>query len=182
MSFLRRPVEGGKRWQRDPGRAVWLAEQINKHNWRIGVELGVLQGEMSFHLLENCPGLHLVCVDTWDGEGIAMSKPHPMALYFAAFSQEVFAKYADRCLIMKCTTDEAAVWFPEHFFDFVFLDADHSFDGAYQDIMNWRDLVKPSGMLCGHDLQPRHPGVEKALEAARINYGEGPDKIWFQIF
>jgi predicted O-methyltransferase YrrM len=35
--------------------------------------------------------------------------------------------------------------------DFVFIDGDHSYEGAKRDIDAWRSKVRPGGILAGHD-------------------------------
>jgi hypothetical protein len=49
-------------------------------------------------------------------------------------------------------------------FDLVFLDADHSYEGVRGDIWAWRQVVKPGGILAGHDLN--WPGVRQAVDEA----------------
>jgi hypothetical protein len=55
----------------------------------------------------------------------------------------------------------------------VFIDADHSYEGCRADINTWIAKLRPSGLLCGHDLDnPHWPqwGVRRAVEetAARL--------------
>lgn len=49
-------------------------------------------------------------------------------------------------------------------YDLVFLDADHTYEFVLADIMAWKPLLRPGGILCGHDWgQKDHPGVEQAV-------------------
>jgi predicted O-methyltransferase YrrM len=54
---------------------------------------------------------------------------------------------------------------PDHTLDFVFIDADHTYEGVCADIKAWWSKVKQGGALCGHDAaHPNFPGVSKALD------------------
>jgi len=51
-------------------------------------------------------------------------------------------------------------------FDVVFVDAGHNYEDVIGDINAWRPLLRPDGVLCGHDLYPdgpHHPGVLRAV-------------------
>jgi hypothetical protein len=55
---------------------------------------------------------------------------------------------------------EAAKLFPDNYFDFVYIDGDHSYEAAKADIIAWYPKVKNGGILSGHDYPT--PTVEKA--------------------
>lgn len=73
---------------------------------------------------------------------------------------------------------EAAKLVPDDFFDFVFLDADHSYAAVKADIAAWRPKVEPGGWLCGHDYGKVQYGVTEAVDelgAVEID----ADHTWF---
>jgi predicted O-methyltransferase YrrM len=71
----------------------------------------------------------------------------------------------DRVTILKMTTREAVGRLPLGTFDMIFVDADHSFEGAKFDIVHFAPLLKPEGLLCGHDYNSkRWPGVIRAVK------------------
>jgi len=53
--------------------------------------------------------------------------------------------------ILRMTSDYAALIFPICSLDYVYVDADHSEKGAYQDIELWYKKVRQGGILAGHD-------------------------------
>jgi len=55
-------------------------------------------------------------------------------------------------------------------FEFVFVDADHSFNNTYNDIMNYRELLLPQGVLGFHDTN--QDGVNDAIIKAGIHNWE----------
>ena len=49
--------------------------------------------------------------------------------------------------------------------DMVFLDGDHRYANVIEDIEIARKLLKPQGLLCGHDYNhPEWPGVKQAVD------------------
>ncbi|MDB5387661.1 MAG: hypothetical protein JWM11_3307 [Planctomycetaceae bacterium] len=47
--------------------------------------------------------------------------------------------------------------------DSVFIDGSHEYEHVMADIQAWRALVKPGGLICGHDYWPPDPGVMRAV-------------------
>lgn len=48
--------------------------------------------------------------------------------------------------------------------DFLFIDADHEYEGVMFDIVNWFPKVKKGGIISGHDYNDYHIGVPKAVD------------------
>ncbi len=57
---------------------------------------------------------------------------------------------------------------------FVWIDAVHDKPHVLEDIAAWMPLIRPGGMIGGHDHTPSFPGVE---EAVREVFGEGGYEI-----
>lgn len=159
-----------------------------------GVEVGVFAGDMSRALLRMNPDLHLTMVDSWEGDGAAyigdsgdFHADLPLAaqedFFHMASERTEFAK--GRRTIFRSRSVEAAKALPEGKFDFVFLDADHSYEGCKADIDAWLPRVKPGGWLGGHDYDnPQHPkfGVTRAVDefvAQGFELQLGENLTWF---
>lgn len=128
-----------------------MVNRALSEGWQRGAELGVGSGHLFEALLQSCPDLHLIGVDTFQREerrarvrGIAM-------------------RFPGRCTIYPMTTGEAAALVPDESLDFVFIDAGHSYDAVRDDIRNWTPKVRADGWLGGHDYHPNHPGVMQAV-------------------
>lgn len=156
-----------------PLRARMVLEQAQKNGWKKGVELGVLRGD-TFRFLSKF--LDMTGVDLWTPqigmdaiEGGVSYKEHDLEGYYAALSLD----YGDRLLRMD--TAEAAKLFPDDHFDFVFIDADHTYEGVKRDIEAWRPKVKN---FMGHDYDhPDFPGVKRAVdEFFRVRRLK--DRVW----
>lgn len=50
-----------------------------------------------------------------------------------------------------------------HRFDSVFIDGNHHYAECKADIQAWMALLKPGGLICGHDYWPVHIGVMDAV-------------------
>lgn len=48
-------------------------------------------------------------------------------------------------------------------FDFIYIDAAHDYESVKQDIELSLPLLRPRGILAGHDYQKEHPGVVNAV-------------------
>lgn len=141
----------------------------------VGVELGVFNGELSKRLLRR-PDLSLHMVDSWavhekeskyavnGGFHGSLTEEQQAAHYQQTLDAVNFA--GDRARVIRDSTSAAANGFKDGSLDFVFIDADHSYEGVKADIEAWYPKVKTGGYLCGHDYNnPDFPswGVEKAV-------------------
>ena len=70
---------------------------------------------------------------------------------------------------------EAVKDFKPSSLDFVFIDGNHDFEYIVNDIISWMKIVRPEGILCGHDFgNPFH--VKYAVQAYAEAYKISP---WF---
>lgn len=65
-------------------------------------------------------------------------------------------------------------------FDSVFIDGDHEYESVVADITEWKPLVLPGGILCGHDYSTAFPGVMDAVNELCPGFEVVPStRIWF---
>lgn len=87
--------------------------------------------------------------------------------------------------IIKEQSWDAAEMFKDESVDLCFIDADHRYESVKKDILAWRPKIKKGGILAGHDWQPDHPGVERAIteifgaEAVHKEYLD--EWVWYVI-
>ncbi len=153
---------------------------VRENGWTRGAELGVLDGRTIGHLLKTCRKLHMIGVDLW---GPQPDNPGPEG--YEHYDHE--GHYIDtlckcrphrgRYQLIRGRTVEVAKSIPDGSLDFVFIDADHSYEGCKNDILAWRPKVKPGGWLMGHDIN--WPGVRKAVDELVPDYEIGPNVVWF---
>ena len=153
-----KPVTRRMRWNEIIDRFSGWQSVIN------GVELGAYRGHNAEKLLHNLPTLQLTCIDTWgeiqlsDGSAYTDFNLSQWQTVRNEFDRRT-ASNAGRLSVLQqptAQTDNA----PDAV-DFVFIDADHSYEGCAADIAAWWPRVKPGGWLCGHDYGERPKGQEQ---------------------
>lgn len=148
-----------------------------------GVEVGVFTGALSTKLLTK-PDLKLYMVDSWveadpnsdyakstDFHG-KLSQADQDRFYTHSVAVTSFA--ADRREVIRKDSVAASKDFADESLDFVFIDADHTYEGCKADIVAWLPKVKPDGWICGHDFRnPNYPawGVEQAVAELCVEHG-----------
>ena len=60
-------------------------------------------------------------------------------------------RHNDKIKIIREFSDKASELFDDEYFDFVYLDADHTYEGVKRDLNCWYSKVKTGGILSGHD-------------------------------
>jgi len=149
----------------------------------VGVEIGVFTGALSTRLLCK-PDLKLYMVDSWvqadpNSEYYKSTDFHGNLSQadqdrFHDHSVAVTAFAGDRRVVIRKDSLEAAKDFEDNSLDFVFIDADHTYEGCKADILAWAPKVKEGGLISGHDFRnPNYPswGVEKAVAELVVENG-----------
>lgn len=77
----------------------------------------------------------------------------------------------------------AAEWFLKRGIkaDFIFIDADHDYESVREDVIAWSKLLKPEGIIAGHDYTPSFPGVAKAAHelSDEVHANDLNSAIWW---
>ena len=115
-----------------------------------GAEVGVFRGQNSKELLKHYPQLQLTMIDSgWGNE--FRNKFEPCEVEKEAREKVAFAE--GRYSIITTPSPQCAADFEDESFDFVFIDADHTYDAVKADIAAWWPKVRPNGVLAGHDYR-----------------------------
>lgn len=143
-----------------------------------GAEIGVLRGDTSRALLGQLPALKLlICVDAWEyysdyesdsRDGAPDGWPNQDALDDARKTFEARMRlYPDRVHVLAMESEMAARKIEDESLDFVFIDANHSYDYVQQDIATWKKKVHRGGVIAGHDYGYCDTwGVDRAVDEA----------------
>lgn len=165
-----------------------------------GAEVGVFTGALSSLLLQARPQLTLFMVDNWLGSDEQPAAYVTCGDWHAQQTRQAQASYRGRALgavkfagaraqICHQGSIAAAAAMEPGVLDFVFIDADHSYEGCAADIEAWRSRLRGGGLLCGHDYD--HPvrtgfGVKRAVDEACARHGWAleldEDMTWFVRF
>jgi len=137
-----------------------LLSQLNQDSL-IMLEIGVHRAIVAEHLLSRIPHLQYVGVDPY-------MPPWHDHIYEEALSR--LQPYGHRARILRqesslawnSSGDIASIGLES--LDLLFVDGDHSFESALKDVQSWSRLVRPGGIVAGHDfLNPGRHGVADAV-------------------
>ena len=129
---------------------TWLLVQMQA---KVVCEVGVKEG-WNFHRLL-APSVEIaVAVDLWQDTGVAGQNDDSTSqgdLDRQCSKMRGWAWKDKRIRVVRDYSVNAADKFDKGFFDFVYLDADHSFESTYADMVAWWPTVRAGGVLAGHD-------------------------------
>ncbi len=135
----------------------------------VGVELGVFEGSFSKILFDSNKFHSLYLVDIFSGSMFSGDKNGENGKNIdldTAFRelQKVYENIPN-VYIIKNTTTAFLNTCEDEFFDFVYIDADHTFQAVSDDLHLSRLKVKKGGIIAGHDYNiARFPGVVDAVD------------------
>lgn len=145
-------------------RRIWKPF-MEKYDCRIIGEVGVFRGE-NFHLMiEHNPDV-AIAVDAWIDDGIIARNDSGLSqerldeqyeCFRASIMNKPFVK------ILREYTADAASKFPDDYFDLVYIDADHTYEGCLSDIESWFPKIKKGKFLTGDDFSNKvapHTGIK----------------------
>jgi predicted O-methyltransferase YrrM len=137
------------------------------------IEVGVWKGHSISYLAKKLKNenykFNLFAVDLFDNSNIhkTIGNEHlseQIPLLWQIYNQNLINEgVRDTINDVKQLSWEAAKLFDDNSVDFVFLDADHSYESVKKDIESWLPKIKKGGMISGHDYH--NPcGVKKAVD------------------
>lgn len=135
----------------------------------IVAELGVLKGDFSAKIIQKTNPSYLVLIDWWNGEVFSGDVDgNNTKLYNGEELYDFVLKRFESLKNVKIHKNktEKILEFTDNYFDFIYIDADHSYEAVKKDLENCYPKVKNGGYLAGHDY-----GINK--EKAKNNYDFG---------
>jgi SAM-dependent methyltransferase len=118
------------------------------------MEVGVRFGRHLRKLL--APGCvqRAVAIDAWSASGTlaendSLNTQAELDAQYAGICR--LAEHDARLTVVRAHSAVAAHQFPAGSFDFVYLDADHTYEAVARDLRLYAPLVRPGGILGGHD-------------------------------
>ena len=108
-------------------------------------EIGVAQGEFSELILKITEPDLLHLVDVWNSK-----------TYHAGLFKKVADKFKNlidegRIQILRKLSTDAAEDFDDNYFDWIYIDTDHSYATTREELVKYAPKVKHDGIIAGHD-------------------------------
>jgi len=129
-------------------------------------EIGVFKGEFSAQIFDITKPNRLHLIDAWPDEMIQSSGVNINGLDACKFVQNKFAceTGAGRVIVHRGLSAEAAQMFADEYFDWIYIDAGHSYEDVKSDLYYWYPKVKTGGFITGHDyIEKTWYGVVRAV-------------------
>ncbi len=131
------------------------------------VEIGAWLGKSSFYLTEKWgKKCDIFIVDTWNGSANELESSHRLATekdIFVDFMYNMKHNWG-KFIPIRTSSENASTLFEDNELDFVFIDAEHTYQGLSNDLRCWMPKIKKTGILAGHDYHENWSGVIKAVD------------------
>jgi len=120
-------------------------------------EVGVHAGS-NFKRLLHCEPQQAVAVDIWKSDALTSQNDRENSVNeLEGFYQNIceLKKKHPFIEIQRMFSVEAAKLYPDGHFDYVYIDADHTYPAVKEDILAWWPKVRSGGILGGHDYKDK---------------------------
>lgn len=120
----------------------------------VGIEIGVQRGLFSKVILENSK-LYLYLLDSWRKFDIGYvdtaNVENKVQMERMVMTVNNLLSFEGRFTLIRDTSENGSKLFQNNFFDFIYIDANHSYDASLLDLNLWYPKLKSGGILAGHD-------------------------------
>lgn len=144
---------------------------VGQHQPKVCVELGTWLGASAIPValaIRRWGGV-LTCVDTWADDIYHAAPTSPWLLVTCA--RNLVAAGVSNVRLMPTTTREAARTWTEPI-DYLYIDADHSYEAVREDLAAWVPHVRAGGLIAGDDYgNAAFPGVRQAWDECEAALG-----------
>lgn len=166
-----------------------ISQLLKNKDHKIGAEIGVWRGKFVYQILTQLPGIETYyCIDPWKMDEEYRKSLNSETFKNANYNEvyEMFKnrnrRFKDKIKILRMISNKALEQIPDNHLDFVFIDGNHSYKHAKQDIIHWSKKVKERGLISGHDYgrnKPSDIGVTKAVDELMPNVNRGDNGVWY---
>lgn len=175
-----------------------LTNLLKKRPHKVGAEVGVFRGVFTRRLLANLPGIETYyCIDPWEHYEDHVKTLRPASLELTLTPKRAFNQFRQatkpwekKIVVVRKMSQDALADIPDEALDWVFIDANHSYEYAKPDIIGWSKKVKVGGIISGHDFYDKSAnarrdvpfGVERAVVELVKNFTvDAKANVWYTI-
>lgn len=135
-------IEHTKRCHVIPNR-LYLLDLLPQEG--IAAEVGVAFGDFTAAIVKRNKPSRLHLVDSWNTDR------------YRDGLENIVEQYGDliqggRLIVNQGFSVERLPEFPDGYFDWIYIDTDHSYSTTYRELMICKSKVKPTGYIAGHDF------------------------------
>jgi len=147
-----------------PRPAIKYILNMNKKDL-VGAEIGVLHGFNAENILQTLSIKKLYLIDPYELYSEYLDIKTPVFSAVRKDAEKRLAPFSDKIIWIIKKSADAVSDVPNNL-DFVYIDGNHSYKYALQDIHNYWPKVKEGGVLCGHDYynMSKAREVKKAVD------------------
>ncbi len=143
------------------------------------LEIGSYLGESTAIFLKTGSFVKIHCLDFWSGgydpKDYASSHMSGVESKFDYFAKN----HPEKINKIKANSLEIPNLFDDDYFDFIYIDGDHSYEAVKRDIANCLPKLKKNGYIAGHDYGYSLFNVKQAVdETVGIPDGVFCDNSW----
>ena len=143
----------------------------------VGCEIGVYAGEFAEQLMRIAKPNKLILIDGWDLIGPNLFTGDQDGNNCISLSSETLFNVVTRRFsnknveIMKALSHDAIPKIQDEL-DWVYIDADHSYEGCLRDLLLIEKKIKPNGLIMGYDFEMNMKKAKVDWET-KFNIGVG---------
>ena len=146
------------------------------------LEIGVFKGEFLDYIVNNCSIYSIDGVDLFQGESCSGDVNGNNVVHYnlANSYYELTDKYKNSSIVKLIKSDSSSYLktIDNDYYDIIYIDGDHSYEGVKNDLINAYNKIKNSGYIMGHDYEMNMKkaqntynfGVKQAVDEFCINY------------
>ncbi|MGB9499908.1 MAG: class I SAM-dependent methyltransferase [Dissulfuribacterales bacterium] len=134
------------------------------------VNIGVFNGLSTYVIAKNNPDMEVYGIDAYRGMSAQLNE---INYEQAQSAKQNLSRLANAHLIVGFSSDIAQEWADE--ISFLFIDGDHSVDGAVSDFQTWSYFVNSNGLIAVHDTYGKVN--QSILKVRQKDNSHGPDVI-----
>lgn len=171
-----------------PDECGWIAQQARQA--RVIVEVGVWRGRSTVCWLENTSGV-VYAVDAWPADGCGCQAYEELrqkgreAIRNDALKNLAPWLASGRCFLLEMRSNEAARVLQDLLqfrgADLVFIDGGHDLLTVADDIRNYLPLVRPGGLLSGHDYDEVRAGIDSVALRVEVDRPRAGSIWWHRV-
>lgn len=138
-------------------------------------EVGVWKGDFSEDILNIKEPKELHLIDSWEMLPEITDNQYARVAHNVRGMDDIFEEVStrfrglDSVTIHRGLSDSVLTEFPDDYFDWMYVDADHNYEGVRKDLAIALTKVKPGGYIGGDDYTK--PGVRQAVQELIDGHG-----------